>query len=518
MKFSYAMSVFISVILCIGLVGCGQASKEPDRPDTVPQEPVSTPEEPEEPEEQFPNNSDGPDVYVDWSSLEPYAPEEPIYTRSSDSVITELVPSDNYGPLIPFLGDKLGGTDLGSRYGLITLSGEIVLDPVLSSVWDGGSQGGYYNLEPLPYFMLCKETPATSSDGWDEASEVWAMAARDGSWCTEFKYTMDGELSLWGRDINQNCTENGIFLLDGDQLVYLDGKTGEETMRVSNIPSEIGPSMALWGAGWHGDRPYIRNYGTLGWWIDPSTGELTYTEELPPADRLVNGKYVSYDYDSYTYTVYDESGSSLLSAGGIARVTWDRGDQFMVYDYTPDGWQQGYLVKEVYDAATMESVESPIIGKYAHWPSGIPNGWTWYYDGDDTVFVQGDEVLRVTAPGTPQTVWGRVALFSSYDNNTGSQTLVSLDNGLIADNILYTGDCHSYDLATGELYFRADDGRQVQIFDSAGQSLCTIRRSPSESVSLAGGLVLITGDSRVILRDLQGNIVFRYILSSGEWD
>ena len=472
-------------------------------------------QEPEAP--QFPDNPEGqPDVNVDWSVLEPYSPVKPIYTRVSDNEMTELKPSENYGPIIPFQGDRLGGQTEFPRYGLVTLYGEIVMDPVLSQVWDGGTESGYYDLEPLPYYMLCKETPAQSQDG--TASEVWAMAAKDGSWCTDFKYIMDGETTLWGRSTTQNCSENGIFLGDGDDLVYLSAEDGRELFRVKDIPDEIGIYMALFGAGWAGDRPYIRNYGSQGWWIDQETGSLTPTDQLPGTDPVVDGKYVNYNYEDSSYTVYDESGNKLLTAGGISRITWDGGDQFVVYENTQNGWETGYLVSAVYNAATMDRVDSPAEGHNVFFGYGTGSGWCWYIDGEDTVFIQGARTVRVTVPGRPSAIMGAMALFSDYEDDN-KQYLVNLNTGgVLSEGLLYVNSFYSYDMATGELYYITDTGRETRLFDENGDIIAAASHAPSERVALAGDMLFITGDSQVILRHIEGDTVFRYILPAGEWD
>ena len=522
----------LALVICLGLCLGGCTDSIQSDPNNGPEDPpaqtgpdisdgTDSPQEPETPS----NGDRGPNVHVDWSVLEPYVPDEPVYTRLSDGPMEELIPSDSYGPLIPFLGDKLGGEDTGNRYGLMTLSGEIVLDPVLSNVWDGASVGGYYNSKPLPYYVLTKSTTASNGDAWEELSSVSAMCAKDGSWCTEFKYTMDGELATWGLGTTQNCSEEGLFMLDGDALVYLDGDTGLETLRVENLPEDPGPSMSLWGAGWFGGTPYIRDYGSKGWWIDPETGGLTYTEELPEG-TMVNNKFLSYSSDDSAYTVFDENGQALLTAENIQRVTWDSGDQFVIYDQTDKGWTEGYPVTAVYDATTMELVDSPLIGRLVHFVTGSFSSyctsadWCWYSDGDETVFVRGREKYTVDVPGDPSSVEGRVAVFSDYEGE-GTEYLVDIFTGSTMtqyDSSLSFYTFYSYDMATGKLYYMSDTGREIKFFNENCEAMAALPHSPSESISLAGGMFFTTSASQVTLRRTDGDIIFRYLLPSGQWD
>lgn len=221
-------------------------------------------------------------VRTDWSHLGPYAPEESVYTRRDPAFTDDLVPAGDYGPLLPFLGGKLGGTDLGSRYGLMTLEGQVVVDPVYATVWDGSFSMSYHDSRPLPYYMLYKGAVSDSEDFWPDEPGGWAMAARDGSWCTDFRYTMDGELTIWGRGINENATDEGLFVLDGDALVYLDGASGQELLRLAELPGRMTPHDALWRASWSQGTATLRTSGTLGWQIDAATLEAREVDHLPP--------------------------------------------------------------------------------------------------------------------------------------------------------------------------------------------------------------------------------------------
>lgn len=176
-------------------------------------------------------------VHTDWSALTPYEPPEPICTRRYEEFTGALIPADDYGPLVPFLGDKMGGVE--NLYGLMTAEGEIVVDPVFREVWPATVS----SQRPFPFYMLLLP------------NKGWAMAARDGSWCTEFRYGMELETSYLGGS-GGVCSQEGIFLRDGSDLVFLEGTSGKELLRITDIPEEEF-GMAHFSAEWSGGRAIV---------------------------------------------------------------------------------------------------------------------------------------------------------------------------------------------------------------------------------------------------------------------
>jgi hypothetical protein len=43
-------------------------------------------------------------VRTDYAHLTPYEPVKEVYTRLSEEFMPELIPSDDYGPLLPYAG------------------------------------------------------------------------------------------------------------------------------------------------------------------------------------------------------------------------------------------------------------------------------------------------------------------------------------------------------------------------------------------------------------------------------
>ena len=79
-------------------------------------------------------------VYADWSHLTPYEAPQEVYTRRYEDFNDTLTPRDDYGPLLPFQGASLirheyGFDDPYTLYGLATLEGEVIVDPVYTSAF-----------------------------------------------------------------------------------------------------------------------------------------------------------------------------------------------------------------------------------------------------------------------------------------------------------------------------------------------------------------------------------------------
>lgn len=121
----------------------------------------------------------GPDVHTDSSALTDYAPAELSFSRLSDEPLTQLSPSGDYGALLPFYGESAG------LWGLVTESGMIVLDPVLTSVdlasYNEGGENAWLDIYILGRYVKPDE------DG--SGGTMYALAGKDGSWITGFDYT-----------------------------------------------------------------------------------------------------------------------------------------------------------------------------------------------------------------------------------------------------------------------------------------------------------------------------------------
>ena len=183
-------------------------------------------------------------VHTDWSKLEPYEPVKAVYTRRYEGFTDTLIPADDYGPLIPFAGTKLTvGEELAGMYdegfelyGLVTLTGEVVLDPVLTSVLLLEEYDSTYYVVSQPKVMLLGKT-VYDAEGHPEGR--YALCARDGSWCTDFLYKYSWEM------VPRITFAQGVPLETGDgKLVFLDLNT-RKVLRTLNLAAQVGSKNIL---------------------------------------------------------------------------------------------------------------------------------------------------------------------------------------------------------------------------------------------------------------------------------
>lgn len=414
-----ALWVFFSALL---LAACTPTAEPSPTSGAETPPPISTTAAPEP--------SSGPNVATDWSRLAPYAPEQPLYTRRYAEYTDTPVPADDYGSLIPYLGVDRG--DLGGLYGLVTLKGELVTDPVFTRVWRSGTSGGYHDNSPLPYLMLTQGVSSCSPDEWPGPS-LWAMAAPDGSWCTEFKYVMEEELVIWGRDQYSSCSEDGLFVLDGNALVYLDGATGGERVRI-----------AL-----EGDQSQAFSALSMAHWVD---GKVLYSPEMhtPPSDHppeMVDGHELH----------------GFLTGG---------------------------------------------------------DGWRWYRDGAELVFLRDGEERRLKSEIDPvEVMWGQVLFFP--DGEDRGILYRTMDGVLLSDRPVteMAYDVKGYDWVTGEKYLCLPTDQGYDFYDGMGGKLSSVTATArSDNVLLAGGLVQVNTSTASTLYNRLGEVAFRYLLPPNNVD
>lgn len=218
----------ISVIgLTLVLLLCACAPAVPEATET----PVASPEQTgtSKPELSSPSG-----VFTDWSLLTDYEPAENIYTRLAEGPIEELVPSKDYGLLLPFTGERLQGEygyQIGAKVGLITQDGCIVLDAVCGSI----SRASYYDYATMEHgefdiYVLSKYVEDPES--YYGYKIVSAFAAADGSWVTDFEFSNEnhfsgtsmGALGVLGGESNQVLVydERGNIVIDTREFEDLD--------------------------------------------------------------------------------------------------------------------------------------------------------------------------------------------------------------------------------------------------------------------------------------------------------
>jgi hypothetical protein len=242
------MSRGIAILLAALLFLSGCASREEILPDT-----------PSPPPTQSEEHSGELTVSTDWSKLDDAdKPLPSVGSRWYDEYTGHLIVRDDYGPLIPYAGLRLMDdwpAITGCLYGLMTTDGVVVTDAVYSSV-----ASPHYNMgmKQIPHPLLALRM-VLRPDGEDGGywKDYWAIAARDGSWCTEFCYR------------GMSAGKDGLLLFEDDRVTYMS-PTGEIikiwTMAGLGFTQEEIDSIFYglqWGEGRFGE--WYDGYFCLGW-------------------------------------------------------------------------------------------------------------------------------------------------------------------------------------------------------------------------------------------------------------
>ena len=164
--------------------------------------------------------STGPaEVEAHWEVLETSAPY--IANRRYEGYTDALIPADDYGELVPYIGGEVLSIPPFSTYmyGLATREGEIITDPVYFSVkdcrwYDGAGESGSADA-----LILSSGETAEGEDG--SSFEIRrGLCAADGSWYTGQRFS---DVPLESR-----C---GALCLEPDGAVAMLGWDGAELWR-----------------------------------------------------------------------------------------------------------------------------------------------------------------------------------------------------------------------------------------------------------------------------------------------
>lgn len=261
------------------------------------------------PDPQSPPPSVSWNVVTHWDVLDQPEKTGAVANRLSGGPLPELLPSDSYGAIVPYVGGELDVLEPwldqdGNRsyytsylYGLCTAGGLILTDPVYLAViqptWYDSCTGVSRS---LPVWLLTQITQ-------DEDGEYYTavgLAAQDGSWYTGMRY--ETGLSY----ILASCGHSVLLMESDDTAVLVSLADGSELARYSpyDFLTEDASDYAEWffreplifgmAAGF---KDYFRydpqSSGIPGRtvWIDGATGEIL--DEAPsdlPDDTLTAGR------------------------------------------------------------------------------------------------------------------------------------------------------------------------------------------------------------------------------------
>ena len=472
---------------------------------------------------------------VDWE-LGEAEPLREVYTRLSPEPLPDLIPSDDYGPLLTYVGDRLDGQWWDyEKYGLVTREGRIVTDPVYDGAWRLSYFDGEKN-ESLDVLALTRtlDTPAGKE-------ERYALAAADGSWVTGFDW-------LWANAVD----DDRIWTVEPDGTgVMLDASFNE----LWRLPLPEGEEVWYYQGGMSGATWWTRGVGNIyaGRMIVDRDGKILADEEsgvsnlqgfydglsaAHPAEDWNRWGYVNQKgewviepvYDSAgdfhngkaiaclndTWVVIDTSGAVLLEAeGDLSRRSGDRGDWYLDYDEVRD--EEGYYrctIRGAYDA-DLKPLEWDMVGQTLDWGSE-----RWLYRNTDRGLELCSPYEQVLLPvtGQAQLHWqeGDLLILS---RDTGEETTLwsfwKKDGTCILPETALEYIGTTADSVTGEKYlYMQEKGGASVLCDLAGNQLLKCTSYPS----VTDGLVSVQTDLSYGYKDLKGNWVFRISLMKSQGD
>lgn len=553
------MKKWIPVLLVLALLLSACGSPAAEETSTPTPEPTQTAEPTPTPD---PTPS-GPAVYTDWSKLEPYQPKTAIYTRRYKDFTDTLIPSDDYGPLVPFAGAALTETWEGwnsdyNLYGLMTLEGEVVADPVFMSVLRLTEYDSEYNPVYRPDVILLGKV---FYDAEGQPGERYALCAGDGSWCTDFLYEYPWEMDM-GISFSQ-----GIPLLDCEErLVFLDQDTGEELRALDLTAQAGGEDFSL--SSFQVDPKTGWVLASLYRWEEESGGEnlsllfdpdgqahplprevqwaYQYGDGLVPAAvEMDTGLTTEYRYgyvdaatgewaiepgfiqartfENAVALVQEQSGAwrfidptgAPLTEPIEADTYWETGGYWYFISYT------GRALVAVYDrmGKPVEGIQNLITGALTTYE----NGWVIAPAGEETLLAQGPLIYRFPA-ALGQVVSGiceeGVLFFTEAKGNVDQVTavLADWDGKEVARWEGYRYVYLTRDELTGESYVTAvrEEGERsyADHYALSGALLASERGRLDGYYTFWNGMACWNGGEETTFTDREGSVIFRWPIHS----
>ena len=269
-----------------------------------------------------------------FEGLEKYERYYPGYTD-------ELIPSDDYGELIPFVGKILTASGdwpmTSQRYGLCTTDGKIVVDPVYNycHLMQAGDKS-YYNL-------VCARTIeeieiAQQNENFDEMyKEKNVLISSDGSFCKELghssanAYTLDngeGRVVIFNYNFETGGTGMNCEVYDKDMnLLY----TLEKLYNYPDFSKELIDVMV--DKGWTIDSTYF---------IDKNGNKVIDGERFSEISPFYNGLAAVKDSESGLYGYIDTTGEYVI------QPQFKYASQFGKLGYANVETDEGYFVIDVH--------------------------------------------------------------------------------------------------------------------------------------------------------------------------
>lgn len=444
MKKGFLVFVVLALLLS-GLAACKQ-----QRPPFLP------PPEPAPPPEM------GWSVKTDYSCLTSYSPLHTKHTRLHDGPLPELVPSDDYGLLLPYASAATlpGGGLRESKFGLVTSDGVIVTDLIYDGiVWAILQQYAYVrdDLAHLTAYCLTINIPGTE-DLWGGFERKMAACARDGSWITPFDY------------VDIVFTEDVIVLLRSYDNFDIDvydyyGQFVYNVMQMDwagNIGEYEHPSSLVYGVSEGYASIQARNGGT--YIVEMRTGKATLTNYLmvtPFSDGFASvlasvayrGEYQSLwgfidsNFDLVIPPRYSEQAffnrgfAAVKPPDTPSQVINKRGETvfqvpegyWIVRNYTGEGFTMHEMEEDgspVYYTESFEEIRIPEIVRSSdsyYYIEQLGGGWyNCRTDAGAVLFTQDDEYFYEDVTDI-QSKHGDALIYSFYRNDVNRTGVMMLD-------------------------------------------------------------------------------------------
>ena len=550
------MKRLLCLLLTAALLLGGCALTDTPEPSET-EAPTQSTEAPTEPH--YATTAGGITVKSDYSAYTARVAPEAKYTRLSEGPLPELLPSEDYGAIYPYIGSELYSTEYdfsaGYLYGMVDENGRILTDPVYTNAALLSDYGVYRS---SPFWRLERVGEVyTDEYGYETADSFYALASLDGSFVTDCIYsgvTGCGDVALATRRVNGEIVlevidASGRLIYSSlehplerplspyaygfgysDGILRLYAETGEyDSYESWDGETEYYPIYGYYFADLDGNLlsgPYQSAGSLSGGYsaVELSNGNYTYigrepcyltdTEFLYAGD-FIDG-YVCVDFaddGEGPYCIVDTDGEIINELEGM---------------YTPYYYSRAY---HIYDSAGNENIYDS-RGELLYSTATTADGWTGYNQFIDTLLLYDSNgnyhsgMLRSTETGATYEIpdgyqldysFLPYVLLNRYDENYRCVSYVLLDMDLNEVSSGRGSLSQEDDCITGTSYF-INSGSPLRLYDMEMNELCVFSGSSGRCQWIYGDRIMLMDSFSCSYYDLDGNLLFRYLLDDAMGD
>jgi len=528
------------LVLAITLLMLAAACRQTERPPFLP------PPEPVPPPEMMWN------VKTDYSNLTPYVPPFTMHTRLHDGPLPELIPSTDYGTLLPYASAAImpDGGLRESKFGFVTMDGVVVTDLVFDQVNRAYEHIYHYSgLQPYPLpqaYWLTVNMPV-SGQSYSESKQ--AACALDGSWITPFDY------------VNIVFTRDVIMLMRSHDTYDVDVRDYSGRLLYNMLDMEWAGKLS--GHSWPGELVYSvsEGYGSVQLpdgtcaFIDIRTGAARYTEyamahpfsegfasvaintgSFGPVQQLwgfidsdfelvIPHMYVVpamfkygravVQFSDDTQHVIDKRGQTLFVVPSGAYMDHNySGPGFVLYGYDREGYSNTFYTID------LQKINMPQIALTAYSLEYLANEWYGCNLPEGYLLFNQDREIFLPGVGNILLFDGEVMVYYEYTEDYGSQTGVrTLDgrdiipakqevtitavtrNGALEAFVVNTHSGYSFGYGKDPEYRQSG----YWLVDTDGELIVSGYGMMSHNE--AEGLISVLGADHFAWLDLEGNVI-----------